>query len=490
MGSCRVLIVEDDFLISTDIEQTLYRAGYQVIGTVDTYDAALQLTESARPDLVLMDIALHGEHSGITAANKIRECWGIPVIFVTGNTDEPTLAHARSAGPYGFLSKPFRSEDLVEAVRIAIAHHHRAEQLFASTRWLTTVLDSLTDSIIATDAEGFVRYLNPAAEKLTGWSSLEAQGKPIEAVYSLTDFEGRPVHDCLLRRALASGEFVGRSRMWLSTRTGLRVAIEDAATPIVQESGVAGAVTIFSDITLRLEQERRLELERDRLEEQALAASEALGQTRQELRALAAGLMTSQEEERRRIARDLHDDIGQQVAALAMFIDRNDRTDTDTDAEIRRRIHQISADLRNTSHALHPAILADLGIAAALDTLIEQEQEGGRDVHLSTSLDPATPVPLEIATAVYRIAQEALRNAAKHAPDTGVQLALWQQDNRLVLQIQDDGPGFSLSEVRSRGGLGLLSMQERAHAVGGHLTLTTRPGEGTVLVVDVPLLKS
>lgn len=487
MSACRILIVEDDLLIGTGIEQTLHRVGHEVVGTADTYDSALALTELARPDLVLMDIALHGEHSGITAANKIRECWGTPVIFVTGNTDEPTLTHARAAGPYGFLSKPFRSEDLVEAVRIAIAHHHRAEQLFASTRWLTTVLDSLTDSIIATDAEGFVRYLNPAAEKLTGWSPIEAHGKPIEAVYPLTDLKGQAVRDCLLRRALATGEFIGRSRMWLSTRAGRRLTIEDAATPIVQEGAVVGAVTIFSDISLRLEQERRLELERDKLEEQALAATEALGQTREELRALAAGLITSHEQERRRIARDLHDDLGQQVAALGMLLDRSGKRDGDVSIEIRKRIQQISSDLRKTSHALHPAVLADLGITSALDALIEQEQEAGRDVQLSASLNPETKLPVEIATAVYRIAQEALHNAGKHAAGAGVQLALWQQDSRLVLQIQDDGPGFSLTEARSRGGFGLISMQERAHAVGGGLTISTRPGEGTVLIVEVPL---
>ena len=157
---------------------------------------------------------------------------------------------------------------------------------------------------------------------------------------------------------------------------------------------------------------------------------------------------------------------------------------------VRSRLQRIAADLRKTSHMLHPAILEDLGIAAALDTLVEQERENSRDVHLSCSLDSTSAVPPDVATTLYRIAQEALRNAAKHAPGSGVQLSLWREGNQLVLQIQDDGPGFSFADAKSRGGLGLISMQERASAVGGTLTLSTRPGEGTVLIAEAPLDRS
>ena len=489
MQPCGILIVEDELLVAADLEMSLARAGHSIVGTAESYEEAVALAEKHSPNLVLMDIKLRGERSGIAAATTIRKQWQIPVVFLTANADEQTLTDARSAGPYGFLTKPFRNEELTETIRIAIEQHGRARELFASQHWLTTLLDSLADAVIATDRDAVVRYLNPAAEVLTGWTPVEAEGKRIEQVYPLTDFAGHRVDYCLLKRALASGKFVGKERFILTTKPGNKVFIEDSAAPILDAAHVVGAVTIFSDISERLKMERKQELQRDRLEETAQMATAALGQTRAELRALAADLMRTQEQERHRIARELHDDLGQQAALLAMQVEgvaKEGSAGTQAIEQLRSQVAQLATSLREVSHRLHPSIIADLGLAVALQSLIEQERELGLDASFSARNVPAS-IPLESATALYRIAQEGLRNASKHAAGAAVRMTLSHEKKEMQLRIQDAGPGFSPVEVRHRGGLGLLSMQERARLAGGNLLLSSRSGEGTILLVRVPL---
>ena len=218
-------------------------------------------------------------------------------------------------------------------------------------------------------------------------------------------------------------------------------------------------------------------------------AAEALGQTRAELRTLAADLMRTQEHERHRIARELHDDLGHQAAILAMSVESVAKLNPTAALEVQQLqalVDQLAISLREVSHRLHPSIIADLGVSMALESLVDQERELGRDVHYSHRNVPDS-ISLEKATALYRIAQEALCNAAKHAPGASVRIQLSYDRKELQLRIQDAGSGFSPVEARSGGGLGLISMQERARLAGGNLLLSTRPGEGTVLSVRVPL---
>ena len=493
MPPSRILIVEDELPVAADIEASLQRSGHMVIGVAATYPDALAMAESHRPDLVLMDVQLRGAQSGVAAAQTIRESWQIPVVFLTATPDEQTIRQSRDATPYGFLTKPFRNEELVETVWIALQQHRMRQELFASHHWLTNILSSLTDLVIATDSEGFVRYMNAAAEAAMGWTHTDAHGRPIEEVCSVTELDGNPLTGCTLRGVLQTQTPSSKRRFLLTTHGGHRIPIEGLTAPIAEDGQIFGAVAIFRDITDRLNQEREQELERDRLEEQALSATIALGQTRAELSAFAGRLMHTQEEERQRIARELHDDLGQQTALLGMLADRisMDCTAMTGDGkvameELRRCIYQISTGLRMVSHTLHPSILVDLGLVPALESLVQQERRFGRDVSLHASNVPPD-LPVSKATALYRIAQEALRNAASHAAGAAVRITVWTEDGSIHLRVLDTGLGFSPVEARGRGGLGLVSMQERARLAGGNLLLTTAPGQGTKVLVRLPL---
>ena len=489
----RILIVEDERVVAMDLEGSLLSLGYDVVGTTESATEAIQLAGKLRPDLVLMDVQLDGSTDGIAAAEGIRSEWQVPVVFVTANTNEETLARAKATGPYGYLIKPFHVKELNATILVALHQHRLTRELFAEQTWLTTMLNSLSDCVIATDGEGCIRYLNPAAGTLTGWTRPEALGKAIEDVYPLTTLKGEPVKHCQLRKALASAAPIPNERFLVRTRKGLFVPVEDAAAPILQRGQAIGAVTVFRDITDRLRQEREQEEERDRLEEQVQLTSEALGQTRAELRALSGHLMTAQEEERRRLAHELHDDLAQRTAMMEMGAHQLEALLPAADAEaqgllreLREQVSALSQGLREVSSRLYPSILADLGLSAALRSLIADFQQTGMNVSLRMQ-DVVMPVPLATATALYRITQEALRNAVKHAVGAPVRINLSEKDKELLLTIEDAGSGFNWTEAKARGGLGLLSMQERARLAGGTLLLRTAPGKGTLVSVRVPL---
>ena len=205
-------------------------------------------------------------------------------------------------------------------------------------------------------------------------------------------------------------------------------------------------------------------------------------------------MIAAQEDERRRLARELHDDASQRLALIEMEVDRLSHLPVSEEIHsglerIRRQTDSLSIHLRDLSHKLHPSALVHLGLAVALLNLVDQYRKQNLDISFS-SREVRDSVPVELATALYRIAQEALRNALKHAPEAPVHVQLTEEADELHLEIQDAGPGFDLPEVRGAGGgLGLLSMRERARLAGGTLLVTTHPGEGTTLHVRLPLDK-
>lgn len=258
----KILVVEDEQVVALDVEATLEGMGYRVVGIAGTGKEALQMTQESCPDLVLMDIQLQGDPDGIVAAAEIRQRWQIPVVFVTAFAGAEVLVRARTAGAYGYVTKPFRTKELNATVAIALEQHRLTKQIFQEHGWLRTLLTGMSNGIIATDAQGNVKFLNPVAEKLTGWALQEALGRSIEEVYPLRAEDSGPLEMCQLRRVLAMNQPIGRERFLLERRSEGSVVVEDLASPIHNSQGqLVGAVTVMTDITERQQAER----ERDRL---------------------------------------------------------------------------------------------------------------------------------------------------------------------------------------------------------------------------------
>jgi PAS domain S-box-containing protein len=488
-----ILIAEDEQIVARDLERTLAEIGYSVSGTTDDGSEAVELAGKTRPHVVLMNIRLRGKTGSVAAADEIRRKFHIPVVFMTSGSSDEMPAQGGAHGSYGYVVKPFRPAELKASILLALHEHGVGHDLFAEHTWLGTVLGCLTDGVIATDETGRVRFLNSSAEALTGWNRADAIGKSVEKIYRLTTLDGEAADLYGMLRAQRPGTQMTRKRFLLTRRDGTVVPVEDATAPIGIRDGADGAVIVFTDIAERLRREREQRVECERLEVQVQNATEALGDTQAELRALSAHLMRAQEDERRRVARELHDDLGQRVAALEFNLNRLQEglgpAAPALQAEIRAVLMQtaeLSTSLRSVTHALHSPVIADLGIETALRMLIDEHRGGGEDVG-AVFQDIPERLPFDVSVAVYRIVQEALRNASRHAKGAPVMVELLLQGKELKLSVSDGGPGFSLLQVREKGGLGLLSIQERARLAGGTFLLRSEPGQGTSLLVSIPI---
>jgi signal transduction histidine kinase len=199
--------------------------------------------------------------------------------------------------------------------------------------------------------------------------------------------------------------------------------------------------------------------------------------------------------ERTRIARDLHDDACQEVAAIAVDVSNLRKKDTtlqDSEVQqtllsVQRRMARVAEGLRLLSHDLHPNLLKHAGLAAALEAHcaeVERQHHIQVSFHAEGQVEPANPV---VMLSLFRIAQEALRNAAKHGHAQQIDLTLSEQGDGLTLSVTDDGGGFDPGGVRHNGGLGLVSIEERARLVKGQVTIHSGPQQGTTISVRVPL---
>jgi putative nucleotidyltransferase with HDIG domain len=230
MSKIRILVVEDESLVARDIQNMLRSLGYEVTGIVASGELAIRNALVSVPDLVLMDIVLKGDIDGIAAAEKLWEEYGIPVIYLTAYADETTFERAKLTKPFGYLLKPFEERELQTTIEMALYKSKMEMRLREREQWLSTILRSIGDGIIAADARGRIEFMNPLAERLTGWSHEEALERPLGEVF-------------------AAG----------ASRSGGTFPIELSSAPIIDgKKGPRGSVYVFRDITRRKESEDRL----------------------------------------------------------------------------------------------------------------------------------------------------------------------------------------------------------------------------------------
>ena len=228
--------------------------------------------------------------------------------------------------------------------------------------------------------------------------------------------------------------------------------------------------------------------------EEALRGNEmALRASYEQVQDLAGRLIASQEAERTRLARELHDDISQQLAALSIALSSlkrrlpEDAADAHEElARLQRRTVELSDDIRHLSHELHPGVLQHAGLVAALKAHCV-EFRGLHAIEVTVDAEDLDGIPPAVSLCLYRVAQEALQNVARHADARHARVVLARSADGLELSVSDDGRGFDLAEARRAGGLGLISLDERVRLVRGNVRIDTRPQRGTELRVRVPL---
>jgi signal transduction histidine kinase len=210
---------------------------------------------------------------------------------------------------------------------------------------------------------------------------------------------------------------------------------------------------------------------------------------------LSRKVLQAQEQERARVARDLHDELGQIITALRLEINVSLRqlygekvSDTDAFGGPVDLIEKATAELRRICEGLRPPLLDDLGLGPAVEQLIKDfEKRTNIDVSTELEVDADNHVPNEIALSVYRILQEATTNIARHSGATSTAVTLHIRSRRILLSVYDNGKGFAPRSRETSHGSGIVGMEERAHLVDGKLTIRSVPGEGTRVELEIPL---
>lgn len=390
-------------------------------------------------------------------------------------------------GFYTFIYQPLRDEwgaitgimihadDVTEEVRT----RRRLEQLAAEH---TATLNQMADGVIVVDTTGRVTFQNGAARQLLG---IDAVGLPMDdclEMIQLLTLDGSPLPsgEMWLTRTLGAGEPLLNVERRVRCADGMEMIVQGSATPVIAEDGSGyGAVFTFRDVT----EQKRLERERA-----------------QHHRELTTRVLQAQEDERKRIARELHDETVQDLTSLLINLDVAERHLQETNGDTANPLSRVRAiarraldETRALAHSLRPPILDDVGLVAALEALGEEHtQTYGMAVSVDAA-DEQSTVPLEpyLETVLFRVAQEALTNACKHGHGREVRICLDVGEELATLTVVDNGQGFDPQQAGGsdcRGGLGLDGMRERAALVGGNLDIASAPGKGTRVTLHVPVV--
>lgn len=213
----------------------------------------------------------------------------------------------------------------------------------------------------------------------------------------------------------------------------------------------------------------------------------------EDLQTLAGKLLTVQDDERRRISRDLHDDVNQRLGAIGLKLDSLSRNLPNSPTAMRKRIRairrhvsELSDDVRQLAYRFHQTTVEDLGLIVALQRYLNDFVKRTRVNVRFAKPRTAYPIPLRLATCLFRIVQESLGNVAMHAHATEVTVELGVKPDGITMVIRDNGIGMVLDDARKRGGLGLLSMEERARLLNGVVRWRSSPGAGTEVTAFLP----
>ena len=183
------MIVTNEGKVAHDLRECLSKLGYIVVGIASSNEDLISQIKDSKPELILTDIRLSGERGGIKTGQLIHTNYDIPIIYITESVGETTIQSAKSTGPFGYVFKPFDEKQIYATIETALLRHHLESELREGRQWLNAVLDGINDGVIALDNQRMIRFINPIAEQLTGWSKIDTMGKMLHEVFTSIDEE-------------------------------------------------------------------------------------------------------------------------------------------------------------------------------------------------------------------------------------------------------------------------------------------------------------
>jgi PAS domain S-box-containing protein len=499
--------------------------------------------QSGAGALILTEEALElASLSHLFEALAAQPSWSELPLIILATGGESRLARlleltAEAAGSVTLLERPVHTTTLIRSLEVALTSRRRQYQvrdfleeqhrkqceleqaqdsLQRAKQFDDAVMENMGEGLYTVDSQGSVTFMNPAAEQLFGWTFGELRGRNIhEAVhYKHPDGSPFPVEECRNLQVLRLGKTLTAHEDCFIRKDGTFFDVIYSSSPLRAYGTTTGLVVVFRDVTAKKQAEEALRRAHEQLADRAkqlqtlvesrtakLAKSnERLRHEMAEREALRRKLLQAQEEERRRIARELHDQMGQNLTALNVglksLLDGQSRSGLGSRVQhLQELATQTARDLHRVAVELRPAALDDLGLVKAIRALIETWSARYRiDVDFEAGQYKAAGISSEIETTLYRIIQEALNNVAKHSGATRVALVLRRTEEQVQAIIEDDGRGFDARGTSQSGNgsgrLGLLGIQERLGIVGGDFKVESTPDRGATLLVRIPIPKA
>jgi len=435
---------EDDFVL---IESYLTPSedGQFQLSWARTFEDGLQALRQGHHDVYLVDYRL-GAENGLRLLEQLQaDGLHRPVIMLTGAGGGDLDRDALRAGAFDYLEKSAYSE---AALRRSIRYAAERGRIERQLQLQAEVLANVHDAVFLVDSSKIVRSWNAGAEQVFGLPAAQAIGS---AATRLCPKVSKYLGPKKRPNAADSTEFSA----WCHRVSGEKIALAVR----LRFLGTGGVIVCANDITQQV-----------RLEQQLSEAAEA---------------------EQRRIGQDIHDDLCQQLAGAGCFLKAieqrladNQREQTEALESLAILIAEANARARDISRGLFPAVLKLEGLQVALDELVDRTART-YGIACTADSDGIPPLPESIAVQLYRIAQEAVSNAARHAKASRIELALALDGPQLSFVIRDDGQGIA-GDARSSG-TGLVSMSHRTRILGGELDIHSAPGSGTEIRITLPL---
>jgi|GEM_PF-624032 len=400
----------------------------------------------------------------VFAGNAVRWEWHS---FKTGRTYD--LFDTPIMGPEGTLCK-------LQFVR-DISDRKRAEKaLRQSEKRYRVLVETLSEGLGVQDENGVWIYVNDRLCEMLGYSREEMIGRPLTSF--LSEANQTVYREQVVKRR--GGEIEAYELSWLK-RDQRTVSTLVSPKPIFNERGqFKGSFAVVTDITGRKE------------------AEEALKESEKQMRVLSSQLLTAQETERKRISRELHDELGQSLTVMKLRLNFIEKNLSKHQGELKQEceygvqyIDQVIENIRRLSRDLSPTILDDFGLSAALRWLINNFAKSYSIKVTLEMVDIDSLLPPDSHVVIYRTVQEALTNVGKHSQAKTVSIGIHQEDNTVLFSVEDDGIGFDEWVTTARNpeekGLGLATMKGRAQMVGGVLQVRTQEGKGTRITLSIPI---
>jgi two-component system, NarL family, sensor histidine kinase UhpB len=473
--------VDDGELLRMELEAAGYALHYRRVETGDELEAALA---AENWDLIISDFNL----PSFTAYEVLRllKASGrdIPLIVVSGFIGEEGAVALMKAGAHDYVMKdnlsrlaPAIEREMKEAA--SRRQRRQADQaLAASQKLLQNITAALGEGLLVVDNDSRLILMNAEAERLLGWTQAELAARPVhETIHSMRPDGSRlPREECSILNFRARAAACHTDDQVFIRKDGSAFPATYVTTPLFEGERVVATVTAFQDISVRKQAEQELQ------------------QSRRQLQELSAFLQQVREDERTRIARELHDELGQALTALRIDLlwlneklPEREKKIGDKLAVMTGLVDSTVESIRRISEDLRPGMLDDLGLAAAIEHHVSKfAEQTGIACDLSMNREHFT-LDDQVATALFRVLQESLTNVARHARASAVTVRLQELEGEMLLIVKDNGCGLPTPSVEKKKTYGLLGMHERVKLLGGALDISSAPGSGTRIEVSLPL---